>query len=129
MTCPRSQLISITDTPYYHCISRCVRRAFLCGSDSSGNCFEHRRGWIVDRVKLLASVFSIDVCAYAVMSNHYHLVLRVDEDQVWEWSQREVIERWQVLFAGADIVRRHQRSPLTTSAELEVVNKIVEDWR
>lgn len=129
MTCPRSQLISISDTPYYHCVSRCVRRAFLCGSDSDGNCFEHRRGWIVERIKLLASVFSIDVCAYAVMSNHYHLVLRVDVDQARELSQIEVIDRWQQLYNGADIIRRHQRVPLITSAELKVIDEIVGGWR
>ena len=49
---PRYRQISIQDTPYYHCISRCVRRAFLCGSDPlTGFDFEHRRQWIVDRIK------------------------------------------------------------------------------
>lgn len=129
MTTPRSQLISIDDTPYYHCVSRCVRRAFLCGTDRDGNCFEHRRGWIVDRIKLLASVFSIDICAYAVMSNHYHLVLRIDTEQAKELTQTEVIERWQRLFSGPYIIRRHQKSPRTSPAELRVVDDIVAEWR
>jgi len=70
------QLISIDDTPYYHIVTRCVRRAFLCGKNKySGNCYEHHRKLIVDRIKQLAEVFNIDVCANAVMSNHYRCVL------------------------------------------------------
>lgn len=68
---PRTQQICIDDTPYYHCVSRCVRRAFLCGQDSqSGQSYEHRRDWVEDRLLALANVFAIDVCAFAVMSNH-----------------------------------------------------------
>ena len=52
MTRPRSSLISLADTPWYHVVNRCVRRAFLCGHDAvSGQSFEHRRGWIEDQLK------------------------------------------------------------------------------
>ena len=84
---PRYRQVSVEDTPYYHCISRCVRRAFLCGSDSvTGFNFEHRRQWIVDRIRLLCSVFAVDLCAYAIMSNHYHIVVRINADEVGQWT-------------------------------------------
>ena len=77
MTQPRETLISIEDTPYYHLVSRCVRRTFLCGVDhETGKNYEHRRQWIEDRIRILSSLFSIDLCAYSVMSNHLHIVAK-----------------------------------------------------
>jgi hypothetical protein len=94
MTTARSEIVDVELTPYYHCITRCVRRAFLCGQDEySGRDFDHRKTWVVDRIKLLASLFAIDVCAYAVMSSHLHLVLRVMPARVEGWSDDEVLDR------------------------------------
>jgi len=99
LTRARNQQVSLDDTPYYHCISRCVRRAYLCGDDpQSGENFDHRKRWLVERIKSLASVFAIDVCAYAVMSNHYHLVLFVNQQTLSGWSDEEVIRQWTKLF-------------------------------
>lgn len=59
MTLRRSTLVEPNTTPYYHCISRRVRRAFLCGVDSAaGRSFEHRRAWIVERLAELARIFT-----------------------------------------------------------------------
>ncbi|ARD43215.1 hypothetical protein A3Q33_02110 [Colwellia sp. PAMC 21821] len=95
MTTARKRLVSLVDTPYYHCISRCVRRAFLCGEDKfTGKSFEHRRGWVEDKLLTLSQVFAIDVCAYAIMSNHSHLVLFIDEAIAKSWSNEEVLQQY-----------------------------------
>ncbi len=115
---PRSQLVNVGDTPYYHVYSRCVRRAFLCGVDQySGKSYEHRRGWIEDRLRVLASLFSIDLCAYAVMSNHYHLVIKLCPDQAKEWSDDEVLTRWTALFQGPLLVQRYRAGEVLDAAE------------
>ena len=78
-----------------HVTTRCVRRAFLCGSDPvSGNSYEHRREWIRERLEFLASVFAIDCLTFAIMSNHIHLILRSRPDIVRGWSDKEIAERW-----------------------------------
>ena len=84
MTQYRDSLSSLSDTLYYHCISRCVRRVFLCSEDKySGQSFEHRRQWIVERIRFLTDIFPIEVCDYSIMSNHYHLVLYVNEEELY----------------------------------------------
>ena len=94
MTIPRSQLICVSDTPYYHCISRCVRRAFLCGEDKlTGKSFEHRREWVEDKLHELSNVFAIDICAYAIMSNHTHIILYTGADIAKAWTDDDVIYR------------------------------------
>jgi len=77
MPSPRHTQIDIHATPYYHCISRCVRRAFLCGTDRlSGQSFDHRKTWLVELLAELTSIFAVELCAYSVLSNHYHLLAR-----------------------------------------------------
>jgi len=130
MTIARSQQIHVNDTPYYHCISRCVRRAFLCGDDKlTGKNYDHRKQWIVDKFKELSGVFAIDVCAYAVMSNHYHLVLHIDKALAEQWSADEVMEHWCSLFKGNMLVNRYRRGESLTKAELNTIDDIVAVWR
>lgn len=127
---PRHTQISLDTTPYYHCVSRCVRRAFLCGTDShSGQSFEHRRRWIEDKLYELTQVFALDLCAYAVMSNHYHVVLYVDAAQAESWSRKDVIERWHWLFNGTLFSQRHARGEALSKVELNVLDKDVASWR
>ena len=131
MTQPRATLVSLDATPWYHVVSRCVRRAYLCGVDHhSGRDFEHRRGWIVERLRQQAAVFAIDVAAYAVMSNHLHLVVRVDADRAHDWDRDEVLRRWTQLFTGAELVQRYRAQPdALGAAELARVDVWVETYR
>ena len=99
MTTARSQLVPPGAEGCYHCIQRCVRRAFLCGTDSyTGRSFAHRKTWIEDRLQLLGSCFAAAIHAYAVMDNHLHLVIQVMPDSACNWSDDDVADRWTRLF-------------------------------
>lgn len=127
---PRYRLVDTQTTPYYHCISRCVRRAFLCGYDrSSQKNFEHRKQWILDRIRKLSSLFAIDVCAYAIMSNHFHLVLHIDIDRALQWSPEEVIDRWLELYTVPVVAERYKAGATLTAVEEEALAGYIETWR
>ena len=99
MALARSKYVQDGQEGVYHCFSRCVRRAFLYGFDTlTGRDFSHRKAWLVDRLRHLATIFAMDVCAYAIMANHYHVILRTRPDIVARWSDQEVATRWLRLF-------------------------------
>jgi REP element-mobilizing transposase RayT len=127
---PRKNQISLIDTPYYHCVSRFVRRSFLCGKDKfTGQSYEHRRGWVEERLLFLSSVFSIDICAYAVMSNHTHVVLCVDKDMADGWSMKEVVRRWHQLYQGTLLSQKYQREDTLSKGELISLEETVTIYR
>ncbi|QUJ69680.1 transposase (plasmid) [Photobacterium sp. GJ3] len=130
MTTARSQLISVEATPYYHCVSRCVRRSFLCGYDElTQTSYEHRRGWVEKRLKRIASVFCIDVCAYAIMSNHYHLVLHINTKRVHQLSEYEVIQRWLTLHQAPVLIQRYLKGEISSKSEQKACLAIIRTWR
>ncbi len=129
MTVARERLIDIQATPYYHVINRCVRRAYLCGKDPyNGKNYEHRRQWIVDKIKALSKVFAIDICSYAVLSNHYHLVLHINETEAQSWDTNTVIERWYELFKGNLLVDKYRNGETLCQAELTTITDCVNVW-
>ncbi len=94
MTYPRSHLVD-AGGGVYHVYSRCVRSALLIGTDkTTGYNFDHRRQWIEDRLLLLSKIFSVEIFGYAVMSNHYHLVLNVKPETTESWTEDEIANRW-----------------------------------
>ena len=127
---PRYTQIAVESTPYYHCVSRCVRRAFLCGRDNStGRDYEHRRKWIEDEILRLAELFALDVSAFAVMSNHFHLVLHINAPESAEWTDAEVIKRWHRLFKGTLQSQRFAAKQPQEKAALELLGKHIVEWR
>ena len=93
MTVARSQLVDVEVSRYYHCISRCVRRAFLCGEG-----YEHRKQWIEERIELLANNFAVSVCGFSVMDNHLRVLVRLDSDVAERWTDEEVVRRWIAVY-------------------------------
>jgi REP element-mobilizing transposase RayT len=127
---PRSSQISLLDTPYYHCISRCVRRSFLCGFDKySGQSYEHRRGWVEQRLLFLSSIFAIDICAYAVMSNHVHVVLHVDKKRTQVWSDYDVLQRWHRLHTGTLLTQMFVRGDTLSHGEQFTLDNTITEYR
>lgn len=99
MTRPRSQLIDRDVGGFYHITSRCVRRTWLTGRDPvTGKDYSHRRDWIEARLLALTNVFTVDVHGYAVMSNHYHIVIHYQPRAARRLSDKEVARRWLTLF-------------------------------
>lgn len=126
---PRKTLVSIDATPFYHCVSRCVRRAFLCGTDhTTGASYEHRREWIQDRIFKLVDAFSIDVAAYAVMSNHVHTVLHINTEQASSWTDHDVVERWLTIFSGPLLAHRFLKNELSES-QLLMFQSTIDKYR
>jgi REP element-mobilizing transposase RayT len=130
MTRARETLVSLEATPYYHCISRCVRRAWLCGEDPyTGKSFEHRRQWVLDRLRELADIFTIDVSVYAILSNHFHVVLHVDANKAKELTDRQIIEQWNRLYKGHMLADRYLAGEVMSKAEWEALSELIEKWR
>jgi len=126
---PRKQLVSLEATPYYHCVSRCVRRAFLCGTDSEGRSFEHRRGWIEKLILDQSRDFCIDIAAYAVMSNHFHVVLHVSQQRARSLTNLEVVQRWHQLYQGTLLSKKFERDEELSESQQAMLNERIDEWR
>ncbi|MFI3245401.1 MAG: transposase [Ferrimonas sp.] len=129
----RKHQISVQNTPYYHCVSRCVRRAFLCGCDSSsGKNYEHRRAWVERRLLQLSEHFAIEICAYAIMSNHTHLVLHINSEQAQSWDVETIFYHWHQLFNGtrlSQLYYHEETRQQLTATELHQVQQLAEVYR
>lgn len=113
----RRDVLADGEIQVVHCINRCVRRAYLCGQDPlTGTDYEHRRELIRQRLEFLAGVMGIEVLGYAVMSNHFHCVLRSRHDIVATWSDDEVAQKWWLLCP----VRKNKDGTPAEPSDLEL---------
>ncbi len=123
MTTARRQHICLTETSYYHCFSRCVRRAFLCGVDAlSDKSNQHRREWVERQILAQSQAFCVDVAGYAIMSNHYHVVVKVNLDLAASLSAEAIVARWQQLYRLNPLMERFKAGAVLTDAEKENVD-------
>ena len=120
MTLPRSKLVDVSVSRWYHCISRCVRRARLLGE---GEQVGERKAWIERRLEELNSIFAVSVGGFAVLDNHLHVLLRLDPDEATGWSDAEVVERWFRLYPP----RGTDRKPLPPAKRKELVEERLKD--
>src|SRR5271170_7892560 len=101
MTIARAHLVDPTVTRWYHCITRCVRRAFLLGEGTSD-----RKLWIENRLRELAEIFGVAVGGFSVLDSHLHVLVRLDPEVAKGWSDEDVVRRWGRLFPPRDKARR-----------------------
>ena len=103
MTQARSTIVLAGQHGLYHCTNRCVRRAWLCGTDpDTQQNYEHRKTMVERRIRQLGGIFAVGIYGFAVMSNHLHVVLAVEPDVATHWSDDEVIDRWLQLYPARD---------------------------
>ena len=118
MTVARNEVVAQGVEAHYHCMSRCVRSAFLCGIDScTGRSYEHRKAWVQARLKDIAASFGIEVITYAVMSNHLHVVVRTRPDLLESWSANETARRWLALFPMGRDADGRSKAPSRSAIE------------
>lgn len=105
-----------------------MRRAFLSGYDKPTKTdFSHRRQWIVDRMMNLCDIFSINICSYAVMSNHYHMVLKVEENKLW--TKTQTLKAWNKLYSLPYLCEKYLRGEITDYADKRQVKKMTKKYR
>ena len=125
MTTARRDLLDLSRPGWVHCVSRCVRRAFLCGDG-----FDHRKAWIEERIRLLSGCFAVEVAGFAVMSNHLHVVVRFDPQGPMAWSAEDLVLRWLTAYPPENFADGFPKLPdAAVIAELAKDHELVEKAR
>ena len=101
--CPRSEIVRNGEVAVYHCWSRCVRGAYLLGTDpESGKNYDHRKDWLVKLLEYQLSVFAVEAGGFTIEDTHLHLPVRTRPDVAATWSDAEVAWRWKRAWPSWD---------------------------
>lgn len=126
MTIPRTEQIDLNVTPFYHCVSRCVRGSYLCGKSlETGKDYSYRKQWIAHLIKDLSQGFAIQIAAYSVMSNHYHVVLHVDSDVAKRWTNDDIKRQYAKVFPAS--VKRLEQD-INDGMLNSIADDIIHEW-
>lgn len=127
MTRPRNTQVSLERTSYYHCMSRCVRKAFLINpNDKTKKNYNHRQKIIENKILALSKAFCITVPAYSIMSNHYHVILHVDKEKALSLSDLEVAKRWLQICQKDDLIKFFVDNDKIKASEKKAIEKRLE---
>ena len=123
---PRKDVIREDVVGVYHVWTRCVRRAWLCGFDPlTKKDYSYRKAWIYERLAALSQIFAVDACVFAILSNHFHLLLRNRVDLAAQWSDEEVVRRWWQLCPE----RCDEQGNPAEPTDLEIASLVVDTDR
>ncbi len=118
----RVEVFSSDEIAIVHVLNRTVRRCFLMGNDPlTGKNFDHRKVWMEEELQHLAAHFGIDLLCYAILSNHFHLVLRSRPDVVAAWDDAEVARRWLMLCPKRKTADNRPEEP--SESELDTIRR------
>ena len=107
MVLRRKDVFNRQQVGVYHVTTRCVRQAFLLSDDYQiGHSNHQRKRWIEEWFQSLTDVMLIEICAYAVMDNHTHSILRNRPDLLENMDDVEIAKRLVRLSPKLSLVKR-----------------------
>lgn len=90
----RRKIIDESRVGTYLCSTRCVRRSSFRDRTTGGLELSHRQEWILQRLRVLALLFAIEVIDFVIVDNEFYVILRNRPDLAKELSAEQVIRRW-----------------------------------
>ncbi len=117
MNRPRFKVSSLEEEACYHCISRTVGRAYL---------FEDEEKELIrSQIWLLAEYCGVEIITYVIMSNHYHVLMRVPIRR--EVSDQELLRLYHLLYPK--LKPQQKRALESVVSEMPTHGPVAQKWR